>query len=88
MNGKTYTVTGTKDDPAFFSALPFITAANVMAYRVDRAKVQLFSLPKDPSPTYAAARNTAVALQPSALLTVANGNAFIAAVAAAKALLP
>lgn len=84
-----HTVTGTLNDPAFFFVLPLITAANVMGYRVDRAKFDLSNLPPLKTPTnYATAYNTAVALRPNALLDVTQGNAFIAAVAAAGALLP
>lgn len=83
------TVTGASNDPGWLAALPHITAANVLSWRVDRAKYDFFALPPLTSPSnYATARNLAVSLKPGALLTVANANAFIAAVAAARALIP
>lgn len=79
--------TGQVGDPAFAYANAHLAKADQLAERVARAKdTLLYRLPRlaEP-PAYVVARATAEALQPDALLTVANSEGFINAVAAATA---
>jgi hypothetical protein len=79
--------TGQLGDPAQAYALAHIARADQAGERVQRAKQDLDELPKLTTPTdYVNARALCVVLRPDALLTTANQDAFVAAVATARAL--